>query len=411
MKLSDIRCETLCYFFFVSQSYTVFYTELHSLIISNMNQVSREFQVFIKPAGPECNLHCRYCYYLDKADRFPGEIHFRMSDDLLEKYIIQLMEATTGGPVFFAWHGGEPLLAGLGFFRKAVKLQRKHLPSGQTLMNGIQTNGTLLNEDWCAFLAEERFMVGISIDGPEEQHNSFRKDGAGKGTFEKVIKGYELLVKHGIIPEILCVVHAENVGFPLEIYRFFKSLGAKFMTFLPLVVRLPGSPEGVTPDSVPPEAFGRFLMTVFDEWVEQDIGNVKIQIFEEALRTAFNQDHTLCIFKKECGGVPVVEHNGDFYSCDHFVDQVHLLGNIRNNSLTWYLDHPVQKAFGTAKWSTLPDYCLNCDVLAMCNGECPKNRFVRTPSDETGLNYLCAGYKMFFNHTRPFVEAVRQMHL
>jgi uncharacterized protein len=408
-----------------------------------MNQVSREFQVFVKPAGPACNLHCQYCYYIDKKELYPGE-SFRMPDDLLEQYIIQLIEATTDGPVFFAWHGGEPLLAGIEFYRKAVTLQRKHLPPGRALINGIQTNGTLLNAEWCRFMAEEQFHVGISIDGPEELHNTFRKFHAkthrreenkteeqhnsprefhaktqrreevkteGNGTFDKVFKGYELLLQHGIIPEILCVVHAENVGFPLEIYHFFKSLGANYLTFLPLVVPLSGSSTGVTPGSVPAEAFGRFLSVIFDEWAEQDIGKVKIQIFEEALRTAFDQEHTLCIFRKECGGVPVVEHNGDFYSCDHFVDDGHFPGNIRDHSLSHYLDHPVQQSFGKAKAETLPSYCRKCEVLDMCNGECPKNRFVRTPDGVPGLNYLCQGYRLFFNHCQPFVEAVREVAL
>ena len=393
--------------------------------------VSREFQVFVKPAGPACNLRCQYCYYLDKKELFPGE-SFRMPGDLLEQYIIQLIEATTAGPVFFAWHGGEPLLAGIEFYRRAVNLQRKHLRPGRTIVNGIQTNGTLLNEEWCRFLAEEKFMVGISLDGPEElhnafrkfhaktrrreeniteeQHNLFRKDGAGNGTFCNVINGYELLKNHGIIPEILCVVHAENVGFPLQVYSFFKSLDAKHLTFLPLVVPLPGTGKGVTPESVAAEPFGMFLSAIFDEWAEQDIGKVKIQIFEEALRTAFGQEHTLCIFKKECGGVPVVEHNGDFYSCDHYVDDGHFPGNIRDHSLAWFLDHQAQKAFGKAKELTLPKYCRTCEVLDMCNGECPKNRFIRTPDGEPGLNYLCKGYKLFFNHCRPFVEMVKEVY-
>jgi len=405
-----------------------------------MDLFSKEFQVFVKPAGPACNLSCRYCYYLDKSGRFPGKSLFRMEDELLELYIKQLIDATTDGPVFFAWHGGEPLLAGLDFYRRALALQKKYLPAGKSLVNGMQTNGTLLNKEWCRFLAEEQFMVGISIDGTKELHNAFRKFHAktqrreeekteeqhnatreflaktqrreeekteGNGTFDKVFNGYELLLHQGIIPEILCVVHAENVGFPLEVYRFFKSLGANQLTFLPLVVPIPGTGEDVTPESVPAEAFGRFLSAIFDEWAEHDIGKVKIQIFEEALRTAFGQEHTLCIFRKECGGVPVVEHNGDFYSCDHYVDDGHLLGNIRDHSLAFYLDHAAQQAFGKAKASTLPQYCLRCEVLEMCNGECPKNRFIQTPEGEPGLNYLCQGYKLFFNHCRPLVEAVR----
>jgi uncharacterized protein len=374
-----------------------------------MALISREFQIFVKPAGPLCNLQCGYCYYLDKKELYPGKMAIRMPDELLEQYILQLIEASTDGPVFFSWHGGEPLLAGIEFYRKAVKLQRKYLPPGRTLVNGIQTNGTLLNEEWCRFLAEEKFMVGISIDGTERLHNTHRSNSLGNGTFIKVKEGFELLVSHGVIPEVLCVVHAANVRFPLEIYRFFKSLGAAYLTFLPLVERISGSPEDVTPESVCSEDFGKFLTAIFDEWVENDIGRIKVQIFEEAIRTAFNLEHTLCIFKKQCGGVPVVEFNGDFYSCDHYVRKDHFLGNIRDHSLSWFLDHPAQKAFGEGKSGSLPGYCRNCSVLDMCNGECPKNRFIRTSGGETGLNYLCRGYQLFFNHCRPFVEAVREV--
>ena len=373
-----------------------------------MTPESREFQVFVKPVGPVCNLNCRYCYYLKKKDQYPSTDRFLMSDDLLEKYIIQHIQASTENIISFSWHGGEPLLAGTDFFRKALKIQKKHKPAGSTIINGIQTNGTLLNDEWCDFLSSEGFMVGISIDGPGDLHNCYRRTKDDGTTLQQVITGYELLKTYGVIPEILCVVNAGNVKHPLVIYNFFKQLGAKYITFLPLVEKEQTSLTGVSRISVPAIEFGYFLSAIFDEWVEKDIGEIKIQIFEEASRTAFNQEHTLCIFKVNCGGVPVVEHNGDFYSCDHYVDKEHLLGNIKDHSLSYFLDCDVQKAFGRAKSLTLPKYCLNCEVRPMCNGECPKNRFIITPDGETGLNYLCQGYKYFFNHCRPFVEAITE---
>ncbi len=372
-----------------------------------MTKSSGEFQIFIKPVGASCNLRCSYCYYLGKKDLYKGSRSIRMSVDILEKYIIQHIDASTDNVIMFSWHGGEPLLAGLDFYKEAVFLQQKHLPAGRSVINGIQTNGTLLDDDWCRFLAEENFMVGISIDGPDELHNRFRHDGAGKGSLHQVLKGYDLLQKHGITSEILCVLNAHNVRYPKVIYDFFRDLGARYMTFLPLVERQPGSGTEVSSDSVPAFEFGIFLCEVFDDWVEKDIGNIKIQIFEEAARTAFGQGHTLCIFKENCGGVPVIEHNGDFYSCDHYADRDHLLGNIMNSSVANFLDSPEQKAFGMAKSATLPGYCKECPVKVMCNGECPKNRFINTPDGEPGLNYLCKGYKHFFNHCRPFVDAIR----
>jgi uncharacterized protein len=370
------------------------------------NLQSREFQIFTKPAGAECNLRCRYCYYLDKKQLHKNSGLRIMSDEILEQYIIQLIGASTEPNINFLWHGGEPILAGMDFFRKVVKLQNKHQPAGRNIINGIQTNATLLNEDWCKFLANKEFFVGVSIDGPEELHNKFRISKTKTGSFTKTLNGFELLRKHRVNTELLTVVNSENVIFPLEVYRFLKQLGSNYLTFLPLVERDPGSDSEVASISVPPEAFGSFLSTIFDEWVAGDIGRIKIQIIEEAARTAFHQEHTLCIFKRNCGGVPVVEHNGDFYSCDHYVDKENFIGNINDISLARMLDSERQKAFGQLKRTTLPRYCTDCEVLDMCNGECPKNRFITTPSGEPGLNYLCEGYKKFFIHIKPFVEAI-----
>lgn len=326
-----------------------------------------------------------------------------MTDELLELYIKQHIEASDAKEVMFSWHGGEPLLAGIDFYKKAIGFQIKYKPADCVIWNGIQTNGTLINNEWCSFLARESFRIGISIDGPEEMHDHSRLTSGGNGSFRKVIEAYRMLKASGIEPEILCVLSQVNVGDPIGLYRFFKSLNLSYLTFLPLVMQTKGS---VAKESVDGEAFGNFLCEIFDEWVENDIGKIKIQIFEEALRSAFSQDHTLCIFRKTCGSVPVVEHNGDFYSCDHYVDSGHLQGNITSHTLEELLNCERQKAFGLEKYSTLPEYCLGCEVLDMCHGECPRNRFNLTPDGQAGLNYLCEGYRQFFNHCRPFVDAV-----
>jgi uncharacterized protein len=329
-----------------------------------------------------------------------------MPDNILEKYIIDHFNATAGPDYFFSWHGGEPTLAGIDFYKRAVSYQKRHKPQGGNILNGIQSNGTLINDDWCRFFLDENFYVGISIDGPEDMHDRSRKNGMGAPSFKQVINGYKKLIQYGIRNEILCVVSNENVSTPLEVYRFIKSLGTRFVTFLPLVNKS-GDSTGADPvNSVDPKEFGNFLCSVFDEWAENDIGSVSIQVIEEAVSTVLKNDHTLCIFKKNCGGVPVVEMNGDFYSCDHFIDSSHLVGNITRSSLSDLLDSEMQIAFGRAKFKTLPQYCLACEVLDMCNGECPKNRLILTPQGEPGLNYLCSGYKKFFNHITPFTKAI-----
>ena len=374
-----------------------------------MPPISHDFQVFVKPVGSICNLDCRYCYYLDKEHLYPSGETFRMPEDALESYIAQHIEASPGEVVNFSWHGGEPTLLGLDFYRRVVELQRRYTPAGKRIVNGIQTNGTLLDDEWCSFLKEEGFYVGISLDGPRELHDLHRLTKKGDPTYDDVIRGYGLLMKHGVDTEILCVVNADNAGSPLAVYRFFKQIGARYISFLPMVEPDPGSPSGVSTLSVPAEAWGRFLSTVFDEWIEEDIGVVKVQMFEEALRTAFKQPHSLCIFRSTCGDVPVLEHNGDFYSCDHFVDSYHLLGNIGGTPLAELLTDPRLVEFGEAKRSSLLRVCVECEVREMCNGECPKNRFCLTSDGEPGLNYLCEGYKVFFTHVGPFVSEVASL--
>lgn len=374
-----------------------------------MMKASDDFQVFVKPVGAHCNLACKYCYYLDKESLDTEARHYRMEVGLLEKYILQHIKASPGPDVFFSWHGGEPTLAGVDYFKQITRIQRKYRPSSMRIINGIQTNGTLLNDEWCRFLADENFMVGISIDGPEDLHSVYRRTVNDHSSYIKTMRGFQLLKWYGIPFEVLCVVNSRNVQHPLRVYRFFKELGVQFITFIPLVEKQMSKNVLVSENTVPSRAFGEFLIAIFEEWKASDIGTVKIQVIEEALRTAFGQDHTLCIFKKTCGRVPVVEHNGDVYSCDHFVEPRHLVGNIQKIPLIDLLESGQQKYFGQAKLDSLPEQCLQCEVLNRCNGGCPKDRFLKTTDGQPGLNYLCEGYRMFFLHCKPFTEMVAQV--
>lgn len=365
----------------------------------------QDFQLFIKPVGAICNLACSYCYYLHNPAAAPaGTV---MSDHMLEVAIARQMEAARGMVPFFTWHGGEPLLAGLSFFEKAVAIQKRLAPAGVVVQNGIQTNGTLITREWSRFFAENQFHVGISIDGPERFHNRYRTHPPKEGSFNRVISGYGQLLEQGVSTEALCVVHAHNVLYPLELYRFFKDLGVRYITFLPLVVRQPSG--AVHPSSVDPDLFGAFLCAIFDEWVSLDIGKIKVQIFEEAARTAFGQEHTLCIFRGECGRVPVLEWNGNLYSCDHYTDLSHHLGNIEETPLSQLLASEAQQQFGKEKSQKLPSVCRRCPVVSYCNGGCPKDRFIGSEEGEPGLNYLCEGYKLFFLHAAPFIKKIEQV--
>jgi uncharacterized protein len=374
-----------------------------------MAKASREFQVFAKPLGSICNLDCQYCYYLKKENLYPkGEV-FRMPEDTLEKYIIQHIEASPAPVINFSWHGGEPTLLGLDYFRKIVALQRQHQPPNQRITNGMQTNGTLLDEEWCRFLAAADFAVGLSLDGPQEMHDRYRITKGQNPSHKQALRGYKLLRQHRIPCDILCVVHAQNVQHPTQVYRFFKEIKAQYIGFIPLVEPKLDEEGGVSHRTVPAEAWGHFLCTIFDEWKDQDIERLKVQIFEETARVALGQEHALCIFRKTCGDVPVIEHNGDFFSCDHYVNAEYRLGNIREASLTDFIESPVQRAFGQVKWDTLPRYCRACEVRDMCNGGCPKDRLLRTPDGEEGLNCLCAGYKRFFIHCQPFLAELSSL--
>lgn len=364
----------------------------------------RAFHVMTKPIGPICNLDCAYCYYLEKEHLYPGTQSFRMSDALLESYVRQYIEANPGPEVHFAWQGGEPTLMGLDFFRRVVELQKKYLPRGWTCTNALQTNGTLLTPEWCTFLRENGFLIGISIDGPAHLHDLYRLDKGQRPTHGKVMRGLRLLQEHRVEHNVLCVVNSANSEHPLEVYNFFKGAGVRWIQFIPAVERV--GEHDVTERSVRPDQWGVFLTTIFDEWVRNDIGKIYVQTFEEAIRGEAGIPGGLCVFQETCGDAVAMEHNGDVYSCDHFVLPEFRLGNIEETPLRDLLSLPRQTAFGEAKRDTLPEYCKQCEVLSLCHGECPKNRFIETPDGEPGLNYLCAGYRRFFNHVRPYARRI-----
>ena len=374
--------------------------------MTNRLQTKREFQVFAKPAGAACNLACGYCYYRFPANRTVPAIPAVMPADLLETYIRQQIEASPEATIRFAWHGGEPTLAGLDYFRRLVTLQQRCQPPHREIINGIQTNGTLLNEDWCRFLADEGFRVGLSLDGPEAIHDRHRVGKAGGPTFARVMRGFDLLQLYDIPTDMLCVVTSQSVHRAEQIYAFFKRLGATSVSLLPLVKRRSADDRSVTPDSVAAQDFGKFLCAIFDAWKRHDIGRVQIELFTETARTAAGHLPATCVFRPTCGDVPVIEKNGDVYACDHFVTARHRLGNIRDTHLGVLVQSALQRKFGRAKQTALPGYCRSCRHLAQCNGGCPKDRFISAPDGEPGLNYLCAGYQRFFNHCRPFVTAL-----
>jgi uncharacterized protein len=355
------------------------------------------FHLMAKPAGSRCNLSCQYCFYLRKGDLYP-ESRFRMSDKVLDEYTRQTIEAHRIPEVTFAWQGGEPTILGIDFFTKALDLQKKYCRPGMVIHNTIQTNGVLLDDEWCKFFKKNRFLIGISLDGPRELHDACRTDAAGKGTFDRVMQGLALLKKHTVDFNILCTVNAVNGDHPLEVYRFFRDEAqAQFIQFIPVVER--DSQTGtMTPLSVLPEQYGKFLIGVFDEWVRHDVGTIYVQHFDTALANWYGEPHGICVFSPTCGSAMVIEHNGDIYSCDHFVDQDHLLGNILEAPVIELVNNDRQRQFGRDKREKLPEYCKKCPVLFACRGECPKNRFAVTPGGESGLNYLCDGYRMFFSH-------------
>ena len=366
-------------------------------------EAPQAFHVMAKPAGALCNLECDYCFFLKKEELYPGS-DFRMPEEVLESYIRQTVEGQRVPAVTIAWQGGEPTLMGLEFFRRAVALEKKYLRPSMAVENTLQTNGVLLDDEWCEFLRENNFLVGLSLDGPREMHDAYRHDRGGKSVFDRVVRAARLMQEHGVEFNVLCTVNDVNSQKPLDVYRFFRDeLKAPYLQLIPIVERDndTGYQEGtaITDRSVRPEQYGRFLVEIFDEWVRRDVGEMFVQTFDGVLAAWVRGYSTLCIFRPSCGESAALEHNGDLYSCDHFVEPGYYLGNIRERPLLELVASEKQRAFGAAKSEALPRYCRECEYLFACHGECPKNRVLTTPDGEPGLNWLCEGLKAFFKHT------------
>jgi uncharacterized protein len=376
------------------------------------------FHVMAKPVGPICNLDCRYCFYLEKENLYGKKQDWAMPDPVLESYISQFITAQDAPAISFAWQGGEPALLGVDFFRKVVAIQKKYA-NGKTIENAFQTNGVLLDDGWGEFLAENHFLIGLSIDGPADLHDFYRVDKGGAPTFDRVMRGLRYLVKHQVDFNALTVVNRRNSQHPLRVYRFLKGIGCHFMQFIPIAERVAetANPDGlvligpsdpheaeVSEWSVAPREYGVFLCTIFDEWVRNDVGNYYVQLFDVTLESWLGMLPSLCVFRPTCGNALALEHNGDLYSCDHYVYPENKLGNIMEQPLKELVNSAQQRRFGLDKRDSLPRYCRECDVRFACNGECPKHRFISTPDGEPGLNYLCAGYKLFFKHVDPCMK-------
>ena len=384
------------------------------------NPFAKPLYVMLKPAGAHCNLACKYCYYLEKNKLYPTAQRHLMSDEMLEQFTREYIEAQTMNQMLFTWHGGEPLLRSIDFYRKALSLQQKYA-GGRCIDNVIQTNGTLLTDEWCEFFAQNHWLVGISIDGPQPYHDHYRLTAAGKPSWKKVMQGIKLLKKHGVEWNAMAVVNAYNVNHPLEFYRFFKENGCQFLQFTPIVERLTRHEDGRTlasladkneiplsEASVTPEQWGYFLCAIFDEWVRKDVGKIFVEIFDCTLANWMGVSPGICAYSKECGHAGVMEHNGDVYSCDHFVFPEYKLGNIRDHSLIDMLYGEQQQEFSRLKHSSLPRQCKECDMEFACHGECPKNRFMKDKYGDSGLNYLCPGYYHYYQHVAPYMDYMKQ---
>lgn len=384
------------------------------------NPFAKPLYVMLKPAGAHCNLACKYCYYLEKNKLYPTAQRHLMSDEMLEQFTREYIEAQTMNQVLFTWHGGEPLLRSIDFYRKALSLQQKYA-GGRRIDNVIQTNGTLLTDEWCEFFAQNHWLVGISIDGPQPDHDHYRLTAAGKPSWKKVMQGIKLLKKHGVEWNAMAVVNAYNANHPLEFYRFFKENGCQFLQFTPIVERLTRHEDGRTlasladkveislsEASVAPEQWGYFLCAIFDEWVRKDVGKIFVEIFDCTLANWMGISPGICAYSKECGHAGVMEHNGDVYSCDHFVFPEYKLGNIRDHSLVDMLYGKQQQEFSRLKHSSLPRQCKECDMEFACHGECPKNRFMKDKYGDSGLNYLCPGYYHYYQHVAPYMDYMKQ---
>ena len=384
------------------------------------NPFAKPLYVMLKPASAHCNLACKYCYYLEKNKLYPTAQRHLMSDEMLEQFTREYIEAQTMSQVLFTWHGGEPLLRSIDFYRKALSLQQKYA-GGRRIDNVIQTNGTLLTDEWCEFFAQNHWLVGISIDGPQPDHDHYRLTAAGKPSWKKVMQGIKLLKKHGVEWNAMAVVNAYNANHPMEFYRFFKENGCQFLQFTPIVERQTRHEDGRTlasladkneiplsEASVAPEQWGYFLCAIFDEWVRKDVGKIFVEIFDCTLANWMGISPGICAYSKECGHAGVMEHNGDVYSCDHFVFPEYKLGNIRDHSLIDMLYGEQQQEFSRLKHSSLPRQCKECDMEFACHGECPKNRFMKDKYGDSGLNYLCPGYYHYYQHVAPYMDYMKQ---
>ncbi len=374
--------------------------------------ISSPLYLMAKPAGPACNLACEYCYYLEKSKLFADPRHTFMTDDMLDTFIRSYIEAQTTQEVQFTWHGGEPTMRNLDFYRKAVSLQQ-YYGKGRPILNCLQTNGTMLNDQWCRFLRENGWLVGISIDGPQEMHDEYRRNRSGKASFGQTMRGINMLKRHGVEWNAMAVVNDYNADHPDEFYDFFREIGCEYLQFTPVVERVKADGmlsagtdnEGAVTDfSVRPKQWGRFLCRVFDIWRKRDVGKIFVQLFDATLANWVGATPGVCTLAKTCGHAGAVEHNGDVYSCDHFVFPEYRLGNLRTHTVTEMMYSPRQMEFGAAKQEKLPRQCKECRWLFACNGECPRNRFAHTADGEGGLNYLCEGYRMFFEHAAPYMD-------
>lgn len=366
-----------------------------------MSNFNDPFNIITKPIGAICNLDCEYCYYLEKEQLYPDTRSFKMTDEVLEAFTRQYIysQPVDAPYVTFTWQGGEPTLLGLDFFKKAVALQNKYARPTLEIQNAFQTNGTRLDDDWAKFFRDHDFLVGISIDGPEDLHDEFRPDKGGRGSFRDVMKGLEYLIKYNVRFNTLSCVQSSNANYPVKVYRFLKNIGSDFMQFIPIV-----EPEGngqVSYRSVPPRKYGTFLCGVFDDWLRKDIGRIYVQDFDVTLNLLMGYPSPLCFHAETCGHALAIEHNGDLYSCDHFVFPENFLGNITENRMKEMHESDRQKKFGLDKRDALPRYCRDCRFLTVCNGGCPKDRIISSPDGEPGLSYLCEGYRKFYAHSLP----------
>lgn len=387
--------------------------------MNTISPFSTPLYVLAKPVGASCNLRCKYCYYLEKSHLYRNAPARVMSDELLERFVQEYIQAQTMSQVLFTWHGGEPLMRPLSFYRKAVALQERYA-FGRQIDNTIQTNGTLLTDEWCEFFKEHNWLVGISIDGPQEFHDEYRRTASDKPSWQKVMRGIRLLRKHGVEWNAMAVVNDFNAGYPLEFYHFFKEMGAKYIQFAPVVERMAAHSDGrhlatlvdqecpVADFSVSPAQWGDFLCAIFDEWVRHDVGQTYVEIFDCTLANWVGERPGICVYAKECGHAGVMEFNGDVYSCDHFVFPEYKLGNIRDRTLVEMLYGEQQRQFSCLKHASLPKQCKECEWEFACHGECPKNRFVNDRYGNPGLNYLCSGYRHFYEHVAPYMDFMKK---